>query len=107
MDNYSIVSVPNQDAEKFSLIEIKGELSIKYIHDIKTKLDQLIRGLDTVEILVSEASVIDLSLMQYFLSLKKTEKTATKTIRISFDIDTDLKELLENAGFKNIENLKE
>lgn len=107
MDNYSISSFPNQDTEKSYLIELKGELSIKYIHDIKAKIDQIIKDLDTVSILVYEASIIDLSMMQYLISLKKSEKKVKKIFNIAFEIDDDLRELLEHAGFKNIENLAE
>lgn len=107
MDNYSISSIPDQETEKSCLIKLKGELSIHYIRDIKSKIDQIIKDVDTVEILVSEANVIDLTMMQYLLSLKKSEKSLGKIFSISFEISEDLKELLEHGGFKHIENLKE
>jgi ABC-type transporter Mla MlaB component len=107
MDNYSISSFPNQEAEKTSLIELKGELSIQHIHEIKTELEAAIKEMDTVELLVYDASIIDLSVLQYLLSLKKSEKALNKSFKISFELDDDLDELLKHAGFKNIEKLKE
>ena len=107
MDNYSISSFPNQEAEKSSLIELKGELSIQYIHEIKKELEAAIKDMDTVELLVYDASIIDLTMLQYLLSLKKSEETLNKSFKISFELDDEMKELLKHAGFKNIENLRE
>ena len=107
MDNYSISSFPNQEVEKSSLIELKGELSIQHIHEIKKELEAAIKDMDTIELLVYDASIIDLAMLQYLLSLKKSEKALNKSFKISFELEDDLKELLKHAGFKNIENLTE
>lgn len=107
MDNYSISSFPNQEVEKSSLIELKGELSIQHIHEIKKELEAAIKDMDTIKLLVYDASIIDLTVLQYLLSLKRSEKALNKSFQISFELDDDLKELLKHAGFKNIENLTE
>lgn len=107
MDNYSISSFPNQEAEKSSLIELKGELSIQHINEIKKELETAMKDMDTVELLVYDASIIDLTVLQYLLSLKKSEKTLNKSFKLSFELDDDLEELLKHAGFKNIENITE
>lgn len=106
MDNYSISSFPNHEAERSTLIELKGELTLQYIQEIKLKIDQIIQNLDTVEILVFDATIIDLSMMQYLFSLKKSQGMLGKTFKITFEIDDDVKELLVHAGFKNIENIE-
>lgn len=105
MDNYSISSFPNQEAEKSSLIELKGELSIQHIHEIKDKLEVAIKDMDTLELLVKDVSIIDLSMLQYLISLKNSEKSLNKSFKITFELDDDLNELLKHAGFKNIENI--
>jgi anti-anti-sigma regulatory factor len=107
MDNYSISSFPDQEAERSSLIKVKGELSIQYIKDIKKQLDEVIKDLDHIDLLIHEASIIDLSMLQYLLSLKKSAESLGKTFSISFELDEDLNELLEHAGFKNLEKLAE
>lgn len=107
MDNYSISSFPNQEVEKSSRIELKGELSIQHIHEIKKELEAAIKDMDTIELLVYEASIIDLTILQYLLSLKRSEKALNKSFKISFELDDDLNELLKHAGFKNIENIRD
>lgn len=107
MDNYSISKIPNRENEKSVLIELKGELSIQYIQDIKAKFEEASKGFDSVDILIKEANVIDLSMLQYILSLKKSEKSLKKSFKISFELDNDLSELIKHSGFKNIENLNE
>ncbi len=107
MDNYSISSFPNQEAEKPSLIELKGELSIQHIHEIKKELETAIKDMDNIKFLVYDASIIDLTVLQYLLSLKKSEKALNKSFKISFELNDDLQELLIHAGFKNIEKLTE
>lgn len=107
MDNYSISSFLNKEAERSGLIELKGELSIQHIHEIKNKLEMAIKDMDTIELLVSDASIIDLTILQYLLSLKRSEKALNKSFKISFELDDDLNELLKHAGFKNIENITE
>jgi len=106
MDNYSISIFPNQEKEKTSLIELKGELSIQYIYEIKAKLDEAIKELETIELLIYEPSIIDLTMLQYLFSLKKSEDALGKSFKISFELNSDLSELLEHAGFKKLENLK-
>lgn len=107
MDNYSISSIPNQDTEKAGLIELKGELSISHINEIKVQIEKSIKEFDTVEIKITDVSIIDLTMLQYLLSLKKSEKLLNKLFKISFELDDDLKGLLEHAGFKNIKNFNE
>ncbi|MCD6178345.1 MAG: hypothetical protein J7K39_00425 [Bacteroidales bacterium] len=106
MNNYSISSFPNQDTENSSLIELKGELSIQHIHEIKKELEATIKNLDTIKLLVYDASIIDLTILQYLLSLKRSENALNKSFEISFELNDDLTELLKHAGFKNIENLQ-
>jgi len=106
MNNYSISSFPDQDAENSSLIELKGELSIQHIHEIKKELETTIKNLDTIKLLVYDASIIDLTILQYLLSLKRSENALNKSFEISFELNDDLTELLKHAGFKNIENLQ-
>jgi len=105
MDNYSISSFPNQEADSTGLIQLKGELSIQHIHDIKKNLEEAMKGFKTIELLICDTSIIDLTILQYLLSLKKSENTLGKTFKIIFELEDDLSELLEHAGFKNLENL--
>ncbi|MDA3905002.1 MAG: hypothetical protein PF484_02890 [Bacteroidales bacterium] len=107
MDNYSISTIPNQETEKSVQIKLKGELSIPYIQEIKEKLEKAIKDFEIVEILVADVSIIDLTMLQYLLSLKKSEDVFKKSFKISLELDNDLSEILEHAGFKNIENLSE
>ncbi|MCD6090685.1 MAG: anti-sigma factor antagonist [Bacteroidales bacterium] len=107
MDNYSISMIPNQEMESSGLLELKGELSIQYIYEIKDQIEKAIAKFVSVEILLTDVSIIDLAMMQYLLSLKKSEKSLGKSFQISFDIDEDINELLQHAGFKNIENINE
>ncbi len=105
MDNYSITIFPNQEREDSGLIELKAELSIQYINEIKKGVDDAIKNFNNVELLVCEVSIIDLSILQYLISLKKSEKSLGKTFKISFELEDDLMELLNHAGFNNFENL--
>lgn len=107
MDNYSISSVPNQDAENTGQIEVKGELSIPYIREIKKKIESAIKPWSIIELRLSEVSIIDLSMLQYLFALKKSESFLGKKIRIYFDLDNETQELLNHAGFKHIEKLNE
>ncbi len=104
MSNYSITNIPNQDNERSGIIELKGELSIQYIHDIKNQIEESIKKFDSVELLITDVSIIDLSILQYLNSLKKSEKQMNKSFKISFDLEEDLNELLAHAGLRNIEN---
>lgn len=107
MSNYSISNIPDRDNERSGKIELTGELSIQYIHDIKKQIEESIKKFDSVEILITDVSIIDLSILQYLISLSKSEKQMNKSFRISFDLEDDLNELLAHAGLKNIENFNQ
>lgn len=106
MDNYSISSFPNQEAESACLIKLKGELSIQNIFAIKKRLDSEINKYKDIVIEICEVSIIDLSILQFLLSLKKSEKLLEKSFTIEFNMDEDNTELLEHAGFRNMDELK-
>ncbi|MBN2237216.1 MAG: hypothetical protein JW729_06625 [Bacteroidales bacterium] len=106
MDNYSITSFPNQEADG-SLIKVKGELSIHYIAHIKKSIDAEIKNKKNIELVIYDASIIDLTMLQYLHSLKKSEKELGKNIKVTFQLDDDLSDLLKHAGFNYIENTTE
>jgi anti-anti-sigma regulatory factor len=105
MNNYTISCFPNQEDGKAALIELKGELSIQNIKEIKAEIEKTIEKFDAVEFLIYEATMIDLSILQYLISLKKSEKLLQKTFKFSFELDEDLNELMNQVGFKNIDDL--
>ena len=107
MDNYTISSFPNQETERAGLIELKGELSIQNLHDIKAHLNEAFEKMDTIELLIYDASILDLAMLQYIFSLKKSESALGKYFKITFELDDDLAELIKHAGFKNLEKLAE
>lgn len=104
VDNYSISIFPNQDAINSGRIELSGELSIQHIQEIRDELDKAMSNFSNIEIFISDVYIIDLTILQYFISLKKSESVLNKSIKFSFDLSEGLKELIEHAGFKNIEN---
>jgi len=105
MDNYSVSIIPDQDdAKKSARIELSGELSIQYIHEIRDQLDKAISNFKNIELFISDVYIIDLTILQYFISLKKSEKMLDKSIKFSFELSEGLKELIEHAGFNHIEN---
>ena len=105
MSNYSISSFPDAEKEKKGRIELTGELSIQYVHEIKKELENIFFNWDIIDLHICDVSMIDLSMLQYLISLKKAEKTSGKNFNISFDLSEEINELMEHAGFVNIEKL--
>lgn len=106
MDNYSISSFPDQKTERSSRIELKGELSIQHIQNIKARLEEAFKDFDHIELLIKDVSIIDLTALQYLISLKKSEVAINKSFKIEFKMNEDLSNLLKHSGFNNTEILK-
>lgn len=107
MDNYSISGTPSNDQKTAGQITLKGELSIQHIESIRTKLENTFKDWTTVELVLKDISIIDLSMLQYLLSLKKSETNLNKTFKLTLELTEEITELLQHAGFTNTEILNQ
>ncbi len=92
----------SNDANRLMLV---GELTVKNIDQIRTRLLQAIRRNQAVSIDCTLASEIDLSFMQLVLSARKSANAAGKTVVLSRPAYGMLHERLLQAGLLGLADM--
>ena len=98
---YSITT-ENDDNTNIRSVIIEGELSLKYINEIREDLKPAIRGAKDLKMIIKNADMIDLSFLQLVISLQNTYKNEKKKISVKFEIDQENKDLMINSGFEEL-----
>ncbi len=98
---YSITT-ENDDNTNIRSVIIEGELSLKYINEIREDLKPAIRGTKDLKMIIKNADMIDLSFLQLVISLQNTYKNEKKKISVKFEIDQENKDLMINSGFEEL-----
>jgi anti-anti-sigma regulatory factor len=83
-------------------INIGGDLSLKGVTELKSKLIEIKNLYNKVEINVSEVTNIDLSVIQLFVSLKTTFYTSNKALKLNFKLSPEQEKLLNIGGFEEL-----
>ena len=101
MNKYKIqLSKTNNDNN--DQLTLSGELSINHIDLIKDEIESLINIDSPYKIIVKDADIIDLSLIQLLLSLKNLNPKS----EIHLVLNDEMMGLINISGFKNLFNMK-
>ena len=81
---------------------VEGELSLRYISEIREDIKSAIRDAKNLKMIISNADMIDLSFLQLVISLQNTYRNRKDLFSIEFEIDQEKRDLLINSGFKEL-----
>ena len=98
---YSITTENDDDTNIRSVIA-EGELSLRYINEIREEIKSAISGVKNLKIIIRNANMIDLSFLQLVISLQNKYKTEKKKISVEFEVDQENRDLLINSGFEEL-----
>ena len=100
MEKYNI-QIQSKDAEnQCGIIKIEGDLGISNIGNIKIDLLKAISNYNEIDLKVEKIKFIDLSMIQFLISLKKSESILNKKIQIDINAEDEFRELIISTGFK-------
>ncbi|OIP00838.1 MAG: hypothetical protein AUJ98_06320 [Bacteroidetes bacterium CG2_30_33_31] len=100
MEKYNI-QIQSKDAEnQCGIIKIEGDLGISNIGNIKIDLLKAISNYNEIDLKVEKIKFIDLSMIQFLISLKKSESILNKKIQIDIIAEDEFRELIISTGFK-------
>lgn len=97
-----IITTENIDNTNIRSVIAEGELSLRYINEIREEIKSAIRGAKNLKMIIRNADMIDLSFLQLVISLQKTYEIEKNKISVEFDVDQENRELLTNSGFKEL-----
>lgn len=98
---YSITTENDDDTNIRSVIA-EGELSLRYINEIREEIKSAIRGAKNLKMIIRNTDMIDLSFLQLVISLQNKYKTEKNKISVEFDVDQENRDLLINSGFEEL-----
>ncbi|MCD6566960.1 MAG: hypothetical protein J7K53_13565 [Bacteroidales bacterium] len=98
---YSITTEKDENTNTMSVI-VEGELSLRYISEIREDIKSAIRDAKNLKMIISNADMIDLSFLQLVISLQNTYRNRKDLFSIEFEIDQEKRDLLINSGFKEL-----
>ena len=101
MNKYKIQLSKNEN-NNIDELTLSGELSINHIDLIKNEIESLIDTSKPYEFIVKNADIIDLSLIQLLLSLKKLNPKSN----IQLSLNDEMLGLINISGFNNLLNMK-
>ncbi len=97
MKNYKIIINSENDPNSAS-VDIEGEISIETVGQIITEINPIIDKFQKIDISVRDIFKIDLSGIQYFITLKKTLTTNDKTVNLNFEFSDEIRDLISDTG---------
>ncbi len=98
---YSITTENDDDTNIRSVIA-EGELSLRYINEIREEIKSAIRGAKNLKMIIRNTDMIDLSFLQLVISLQNKYKAEKNKISVEFDVDQENRDLLINSGFEEL-----
>lgn len=100
--NFTLTPIKN-DKKKIAKVLIQGNIVLKELEQLHNDLKNAAMNYDELEILMKNIEAIDLPAIQLLFSMKKTFQQDNKTLRVTLDFSEDIRELLKNTGFENLE----
>lgn len=98
-ENISI-NPSKKKGDKSVKIILQKELTIFTIEELKTKIVDVLKKYDEIQIQISNVENIDLSFLQLIDSLKKSAHKKNKKVEMNVELPENLEELMSNAGFE-------
>ena len=79
-----------------------GDLSVKGVTALKSKLVEIKDQFDKVDMTVRDVTNLDLSVIQLLLSFRKTFKALDKELKINFSLTEEFNDLVAKGGFEEL-----
>lgn len=91
------------DEKEIQKISFEGDLTLNTISEIVDEVKKKVTFEKNIEIIVQKITNFDVSAIQLLYALKKGALNNNMDIAFNIDLPDDIKVLLQNAGFTDIE----
>jgi ABC-type transporter Mla MlaB component len=102
MKNITFEIQPNNNDTNSICIHLGGDLSLKGVTGLRSKLVEIKDQYNKVEMNVGDVTTLDLSAIQLLLSLKKTFQSLNKELQINFSLAPEMIDLVIKGGFEEL-----
>jgi len=99
MEKYKVEMLSDKADNQECIITITGDIGISNIEKIKLSLMEMINKYKSVVIRVKDVLFIDLSFLQFIISLDKSQQFLNKVIKTEIELNREFEELIISSGF--------